>query len=218
MARPTPVIFDFDFTLADSSEGAIECIGHALGTLGLGAPADAIRSTIGLSLDATLEQLAGRLELEDVQRFSRAFIERADQVMAPLTRVYDFVPAVVEELRRQECALGIVSTKYRYRIETILGREGLAEFFQVIIGGEDVTEHKPHPESLELALSHMGALARAAVYVGDHPVDAQAARAAKLPFVATLTGVSGPEAFAEFEPLAILSDISELPAVLAGLP
>ena len=212
------MIFDFDFTLADSSEGAIECIGHALGTLGLRAAATEIRRTIGLSLHASLEQLVGRLPPEDVQQFSQAFIDRADQVMAPLTRVYDFVPAVVAELRRQDCALGIVSTKFRYRIETILAREGLAEFFQMIVGGEDVTEHKPHPAGLELALERMGAPAPSAIYVGDHPVDGQAALAAKLRFVATLTGVSGPEAFSEFEPLAIVSDVSELPAVLSRLP
>ena len=217
-ALPTPVIFDFDFTLADSSEGAIECIGHALGTLGLRAAPDEIRHTIGLSLDASLEQLAGRLGPEDVQKFSRAFVERADQVMAPLTRIYDFVPAMVAELRRRDCTLGIVSTKFRYRIETILAREGLTEFFQVIIGGEDVTKHKPNPACLELALERMGATAPGAIYVGDHPVDGQAARAARLPFVATLTGVFGPEVFAEFEPLAIVSNVSELPAVLSLRP
>ncbi len=191
---------------------------HALGTLGLRAAPNEIRHTIGLSLDASLEQLAGRRVPEDVQKFSRAFVEQADQVMAPLTRIYDFVPAMVAELRRRDCALGIVSTKFRYRIETILAREGLAESFQVIVGGEDVTEHKPHPASLELALERMGARAPAAIYVGDHPVDGQAARAAKLPFVATLTGVSEPESFAKFEPLAILSDVSELPVVLSRLP
>ena len=34
------VIFDFDYTLADSSEGVIECANYALGRLGLPAASD----------------------------------------------------------------------------------------------------------------------------------------------------------------------------------
>ena len=34
------VLFDFDYTLADSSQGVIDCIGHALCELGLPAVSD----------------------------------------------------------------------------------------------------------------------------------------------------------------------------------
>ena len=49
IAPARAVLFDFDFTLADSAEGIVACMNHALGRLGLPpAPADAIRRTIGL--------------------------------------------------------------------------------------------------------------------------------------------------------------------------
>ena len=48
------VIFDFDYTLADSSQGAIECINFALTEMGLDCvPAEAACRTIGLSLSET---------------------------------------------------------------------------------------------------------------------------------------------------------------------
>ncbi|MXX53459.1 MAG: HAD hydrolase-like protein, partial [Dehalococcoidia bacterium] len=43
------VLFDFDFTLADSSAGIIACINHGLRKLGLPeAPDEEIMKTIGL--------------------------------------------------------------------------------------------------------------------------------------------------------------------------
>ena len=45
------VLFDFDYTLADSSKGAISCINYALDKLGLDTVSDEIACrTIGLSL------------------------------------------------------------------------------------------------------------------------------------------------------------------------
>ena len=60
VAAARAVLFDFDFTLADSSEGIVVCMNHALARLGLPpAPADAIRRTIGLDLHTALANLAG---------------------------------------------------------------------------------------------------------------------------------------------------------------
>ena len=48
VADARAVMFDFDFTLADSSEGVVICVNHALSRMGLPeSPADAIARTIG---------------------------------------------------------------------------------------------------------------------------------------------------------------------------
>ena len=54
------ILFDFDYTLADSSRGVIDCIGYALGALRLPPVSEeAACRTIGLSLADTLAALAG---------------------------------------------------------------------------------------------------------------------------------------------------------------
>ena len=52
------VIFDFDYTLADASEGIVDCVGYALRQMRLppSEPA-AIQKTIGLSLSKTFAAL-----------------------------------------------------------------------------------------------------------------------------------------------------------------
>jgi phosphoglycolate phosphatase len=207
------VLFDFDYTLADSSQGAIDCIGYALCELGLpSVPDDAARRTIGLSLVDTLAALAGPQPEEVSECFARLFVERADRVMAGKTVLLDAVPETIERLRRQGLVLGIVSTKYRRRIEGILRREGLLGFFDAIVGGEDVSRHKPDPESLLLALEMLDVLPTAALYVGDSVTDARAARRAGVPFVAVLSGTTPREAFRGLDVCRVIESLSSLDA------
>ncbi len=210
------LIFDFDYTLADSSAGALECINFALGRMGLPlVPAARAHATIGLSLTETFCALVGEEHRERSAEFAPFFVERADQVMADLTQVFATVAPMVEALAQRGLALGIVSTKFRYRIEGILRREGLEEAFAVIVGGEDVTAHKPDPSGLLAALGKLQCAPERALYVGDSVVDTETARRAGVPFVAVLSGVTPAEDFSDSAALAVLDDVSFLPELLS---
>jgi phosphoglycolate phosphatase len=114
LLRPQVIFFDFDYTLADSSPGIIECVNYALSRLGLEPVAPAkIRKTIGLSLPETCLALTGRSDLG--QEFTSLFILRADEIMADLTVLMDSVPDTVQVLKKRGYQLGIVSTKFRRR-------------------------------------------------------------------------------------------------------
>jgi phosphoglycolate phosphatase len=214
--KPRALLFDFDFTLAESSAGAIECVNHALVQLGLpAAEREAIRRCVAYPLPEVLARLTGIEDRHIAEHFSHFFIRRADEVMASLTTLFPGITDSLGELRRQGYRLGIVSTKYRYRIETILAHHGAEGLVDVIVGGEDVREHKPAPEPLFRALSRLQITASQALYCGDHPVDAQAAEAAEVPFVAVLSGTSQQVEFADFPRAAIVKSVCEIPVLLS---
>ena len=151
------VIWDFDLTLADSSAGAIDCINHALQHLGLPkAPDRRILESIGLSLPEVFAYVTGKTDAQMAEAFGRHFVARADEVMADLTVLYECVPSVVRALQAAGLAQGIVSSKFRYRIERILAREQLSDCFPVIVGAEDTPHHKPHPAGIVLTVSRLG--------------------------------------------------------------
>ena len=209
------VIFDFDYTLADSSEGVVECVNYALRGVGLPeANADEIRSTIGLPLPEILVSLAGRENSYMCEEYVVLFVEKADEVIADSTEVFDFVPDVMSYLKERDYTLGIVSTKFRHRIETILKREGLLRFFDVIVGGEDVSRHKPDPESLNLATRRLGLPREKLIYVGDSVTDAKTAKSSGVSFIAVLSGVTPRDAFKDYPRYAILASIQGLRGVL----
>jgi phosphoglycolate phosphatase len=134
--------------------------------------------------------------------------------MANLTVLYESVPSMVEALRERGLTLGIVSTKFRYRIEQILRRETLLQYFQVVIGGEDVEEHKPHPEGLFKAVERLQCSPASIVYVGDSVADAELAKRAAVPLVVVLSGVTPREHFDSYHAIGIIESLWELPRLV----
>jgi phosphoglycolate phosphatase len=211
------ILFDFDYTLADSSKGVVECVNYALGNLGLSpAEPEAICRTIGKSLPLTFAKLTGDDNYDKIQEFIRLFVKRADEVMAAQTALFPDVPASIRRLKRKNLQLGIVSTKYRYRIEDILRRERLLEFFQVIIGGEDVAEHKPDPTGLKIAFERLGSSPAQVLYVGDSLVDAETARRGGVAFAAVLSGTAEKADFGNIPAMHIADDIKEMADWILG--
>ncbi|MBW2623686.1 MAG: HAD family hydrolase [Deltaproteobacteria bacterium] len=209
------VLFDFDYTLADSSRPVSECINFALDGLGLPtASYEKVCRTIGLSLGDALAQLAGEEHRRLSDEFLKLFLEMADQVMVEKTVLFDGVPETMARLKEPGRVIGIVSTKYRYRIESILGRYNCQDVFDVIIGGEDVKEHKPHPGGLLAALSELDTTGFDCLYVGDSVVDAETAERAGVDFAAALTGVTAETDFSGYPALGIINHVSELPGLL----
>lgn len=210
------IVFDFDYTLADSSRGVIDCINFALA--GMGFPAvsaeDACR-TIGLSLTDTFLHLVGEQNAARSDEFVRLFVRRSDEVMADQTVLFEAVPKVIGLLREKSIALGIVSTKFRYRIETILKREKLLDAFEIVIGGKDVPLHKPDPTGLLTAVEKLAGSPSDALYVGDSVIDAETAKRAEVPFVVVLSGMTRREAFRGYATHGILESVAELPGLIA---
>jgi phosphoglycolate phosphatase len=209
------VIFDFDYTLADSSAGEVECVNYALRTLNLPPATDTdIHKMIGVSLPETFRRLTkGSCENKN-DEFVRLFVERADEVMLSYIVLFDTVKPTIGKLLDGGLTLIIVSTKYRRRIEAVVEREGLSHAFKVIVGGEDVAAHKPDPTGLRMALDKLGITSSSCVYVGDSIVDAETAKRAGMPFVAVLSGVTPEDAFTDFKPLAVINNLAELPSLL----
>jgi phosphoglycolate phosphatase len=212
------VLFDFDFTLADSTPGVLDCFAYGFERLGLpNAPAERVRRTIGLTLDEALRILHGIDDPAVARAFFDAFRERAADVMVPNTRFLDGATRVVTSLREAGLATAICSTKKRTHIEGVLERDGVVDLFDVVIGHEDVARAKPAPDALVAALDRLGVGADRALYVGDHPVDAQAAAGAGVPFVAVLTGPSLREEFGAHAVREYLASIDEVPRALRAL-
>ena len=209
------LIFDFDFTLANSSKGVVKCVNYALREIGLVEyPEKEIFKTIGLSLEHTLIQLVGDQHADKIESFRHYFIKKADEIMADFTVLFTETPGVIKILYDHRFKLGIVSTKFRYRIETILNRENLLDKFEIIVGGEDISTLKPDPLGLLLAVKKLNLLPSEVIYVGDSTTDAETANRADITFIAVLSGVTPREAFSQYPVQEFLKDLSELPNLL----
>ena len=208
-------IFDFDFTLADSSQGVVGCVNYALKKLKFTEfPEKEINKTIGLILEHTFMKLVGKQPLEKIKKFKYFFIKKADDIMTDLTKLFTGTPSVIKSLYNKGFKLGIVSTKFRYRIESILSRDNLLDYFDVIIGGEDVSTLKPNPFGLLLAVEKLNLTISEVIYIGDSIIDAETANRANISFVAVLSGVTPRKVFNRYQVREFLNNISEIPELL----
>ena len=211
----TSVIFDFDYTLADSSAGEVECVNCALRAMNLPPAANSdIHAMIGVSLPETFRRLTREANQTKASEFVELFINRADEVMLDYIVLFDSVRPAVKQLIAGGLTLGIVSTKYRRRIDAFLKREELTHAFKIVIGGEDVSARKPDPTGLLTAMDKIGHSATQTVYVGDSVVDAETAKRANVAFVAVLSGVTPKESFRDYAPLAVIDNLQTLPSLL----
>lgn len=205
------IIFDFDYTLGDSTKGIILSVNYALEKLGfLPLEEEQIKKTIGLSLKDTFITLTGSGDVNLINLFPQYFKEKADQVMVDNTTFYEGVLDTLEMLKKDGYIIGIVTTKFHSRIEQILKKYDATHLVDLIVGGDDVKIEKPDPEGLLWAIDHMQIKKENVLYVGDSIVDAKTAMCAGVDFVGTLTGTTTRDELEEYPYKNIVNQISEI--------
>lgn len=160
------IVFDFDYTLGDSTNGIALSINYALEQLGYTAKSmDEIKKTIGLSQKETYLCLTENNDSQETEQFSKFFKEKADKVMVENTTLYEGVKETLSKLRENGYKLAIVTTKFHYRIEQILNKHNAYDLIDVIVGAEDVKIEKPNPEGLLWLIDYLGVEKTDVLYV-----------------------------------------------------
>lgn len=97
----------------------------------------------------------------------------------------------------EQVPLGIVSNTSSITSGFIIEQLGaLAEHFAVVIATGELGVHKPHPEPIHAALRRLGARPERTLFIGDTPIDEQAAAAAGTRFM--YTGINLQEALMRY--------------------
>lgn len=207
-------LFDFDYTLADSSRGIVTCFRNVLTRNGFTTMTDDdIKRTIGKTLEDSFSILTGVTDPETLEGFRKEYVKEADVHMTVNTFLFPETKAVLVTLKKRGARIGIISTKYRYRIKELLDQHFPPKFFDVIIGGEDVKRAKPSPQGIKKALRRLHGKKKEVLYIGDSTVDAETAQAARVDFVGVLHGMTTRKELAVYPHRQILEDLTLLPLV-----
>ena len=205
------IIFDFDYTLADATNGIVSSFNHAFSKLDITeCDIESIRKTVGLPLDKAFIELTDNRNEALINRFKNLFRQKADEVMSKNTVLYDDTVSTLQKLKENGFNTGIVTTKYRFRIVDSLNMNGISDLVDVIVGGEDVKFPKPSPEGLLLAIDSLNAQPNSVLYVGDTLIDAKTALAANVDFAAVTTGTTNENDFSQYPCMKISKSLSEL--------
>jgi HAD superfamily hydrolase (TIGR01509 family) len=174
------VIFDLDGVLVDMPDGHYEALNKALKLFGATIEKEEHYARFnGLPTRKKLEELErqGRLPtglrefINDVkQRYTKRIIP--DYCSPDYSKII-----LLRHLKDHGYQLACCSNSIRETLHLMLKSAELFDFFDVIVGNDQITHPKPHPEMYLLAFSKLGIGPEDAIIVEDSPYGIAAAKA-----------------------------------------
>lgn len=169
------VILDFDGTLADTRALIIRTNQEAMRRMGYPIQdEETIAATIGLILEDGLLQMYPDLPKETLPEWVKTYREIFEELRTQIIpEVFPEVKETLAALYGKGCMLSVASSRKSNSLHGFLESMGLSQYITYVLGADDVTHAKPHPEPVLKTLQELGIPASEALVVGDMPVDIQ---------------------------------------------
>ena len=148
------IIFDFDGTLANTNNIIIASwqatFEHYLGyTL----PVREIEATFGEILVDTIGRLIPDAPVNEVVDFYRAYQDTHQ--LEYEVYVFEGIRELLEKLRDRGCIIGVGTSRTAYSFGKYMEKLGMSEYVDEAVTMNDVTSHKPDPETIDAVLRKM---------------------------------------------------------------
>ena len=188
------VIFDLDGTLVDTADEFVPVV-QALRAEHGHEPMDAQRIRASVSNGARALVSLGLDMHEDDPEFESKRLRLLDlysQVLGSIARPYPGILALLDELQQRGIAWGISTNKPKAYTEPLMRKLNMQPAAGSVVCPDDVTNRKPHPESLYRNCRELDCAPHQAIYVGDHLRDIEAGRSAGMYTIAAAYGYIEP--------------------------
>ena len=162
------IILDFDGTLADTRGLIVKTMQQTLEALGLESRTDEqCASMIGLPLKQAFTDLIPMLDEmggQCVETYRKIFNENNALYVIP---TFPHVMETLYKLHEQGYILTIASSRSNRSLREFVNDMDLNDVIPYVLGAEDVTRAKPHPDPVLQTLETFGCKAEDALVVGD---------------------------------------------------
>lgn len=211
---PKAFIFDLDGTLVDSVPDLALALNLALQQCELKMVAEyQVREWVG---NGSLKLISRALAFQKIEsqseitRLHSVFLGCYAQVLNQESVLYPDVKHLLDNIQQHNIPMAIVTNKPIQFVPDLLAAFEIDNYFSVLIGGDSLTNKKPHPMPL-LHIAEQFKLDVTDMYmVGDSASDIQAANAAHMPCILLKQGYHQNVDLTQFNPLFFLDDIHQL--------
>lgn len=182
-------LFDLDGTLTDSMNLSAQAFIHTLRIhLGKEFTPEGIFAMFGPGE----EEIFHRLDPAQAKEMMETFLDFYQSNHQRFADIYPGVRQVLDWLKGR-IPMAVITGKGKEPALITLAQLGLSDYFDLVVTGSCVKEHKPHPEGIGQILSCFNVLPQQAFYLGDSPGDMETARRAGVAALAALWGARDPE-------------------------
>lgn len=209
------LVFDWDGTLADSEQRIVAAALATIDVLDLpGRSHEQIRGIIGLAMSEAFQALFPEVPAGQEGRFIACYREYYLRNTGTPVPLFPGAKRVLHGFAEQRYLLAVATGKGRRGLDRDMANHGLDTLFVTTRCADDAPS-KPHPRMLEQIMEEVDVPSSETLMIGDTAFDMEMARSAGVASVAVTTGVHDRQRLLEFDPLALLDSIAELPAWLS---
>ena len=213
------IFFDFDYTLADASDGIIVGIKGACQKLGLPYRGDEmVRRGMGGTLQQIYDLAVGvPLTEEQFEAFRQKYVADSEAVLTDLTWFFDDIEESFKIFKSLGMDICIVTNKKTTVTMEPLVRDGLDKYITYVMGRDRMPAPKPDGRGAQNLCAQLGLSTDEAIFCGDSLYDADTAKNAGMPFCPVTTGKTTRAQFEPYAPLFIADHMLELAHFLQNL-
>ena len=187
---------------------------HALSAFGYPTHSEEkIKNFVGNGVSKLLERALpeDKRTEENIALLREAFTEYYDKHNADLSTPYPGIASLLSQLQENGVLLAVASNKYQSATEKIVAQL-FPSIFDIVLGEREGIARKPNPQIVYDILDSqlVSPNSEDILYIGDSLVDAETAKAAKLPFVACTWGFCTREQLQTAQPHYMVSHPSEI--------
>lgn len=180
------VLFDLDGTLLHTAPDITAAVNQMLASRNLpNLPEALVTNLIGRGSPVLIERVFNVLEVSVTpgERLDalQVFQECYEDIVGTRARPYPGVIDALERLRDMDLKLAVVTNKYHRFALRLLRQFHMSSMFDLVIGGDTLEVRKPNPLPILHACDSLGVPVSQSLYIGDSPIDVEAAKSAGVP-------------------------------------
>jgi pyrophosphatase PpaX len=169
------IIFDIDGTLSSTNSLIFASFNHVSKKyLNRTFTDKELISFFGPTEDVILKDWCGDDYENAREEYYKFYSDNHDSMASD----YPGILQILKDLKSKNIILSIYTGKGKQAAVITLKKIGAYDYFDMIITGDDVVEHKPSAEGIEIFLSEYNLDPESVLMIGDAPSDVKAARSA----------------------------------------
>lgn len=189
-----PIVFDCDGVLVDSEELAWRAWREVLDGYDITLTAEDIALLTGRTDRDAHAHFSQRGALPDRAAFWEELADVTFRLFDRHLLAFEDAADTLEALAVRGARMAVASSSPRERLDRSLASTGLVDFFEFVVGGDEVAHGKPAPDLFLAAAAGLGVEPGDCLAVEDTPAGIDAARTAGMTVIAVQRGRYGLEA------------------------
>lgn len=212
--RIQAVTFDMDGTLLDSLLTIADAFNHMFTQLGY--PAMTVDEVARKTCISLVDFVNSFLRPEEAEIGIKIFRDYYDTIILEKTTLMPGAREMLDALDGRVVA-GIVTNKRGHYARMLAEHFGFADRMALVLGAQDGFKAKPSGDMFDEFARSTGVDKHAMIYVGDSPIDVEAARNAGIDAFVIANPVFPAQELALCKPRRVLGSLADLPAALEPL-